>query len=100
VVPGQPVLRLVAVGADGRRALAAALVALFRVESIAQSRGSSSGQVSTSCSKRVMPLIRLTGKRSRYGVSRFNLRTGSVANSTGDILASGVEAAGDDWARV
>jgi hypothetical protein len=41
-----------------------------------------------------------TGKPSNYGVGQFSLSARSVVNSTGDILASGVEAAAEDWVKV
>ena len=41
-----------------------------------------------------------TGKPSNYGVGQFSLSARSVVNSTGDILASGVEAAAEDWLKV
>ena len=40
------------------------------------------------------------GKSSNYGVARFDLAARSVVNSTGDILASGVEAAADGWVKL
>ena len=33
-------------------------------------------------------------------LARFDLAARSVVNSTGDIIASGVEAAADDWVKV
>ena len=100
VVPGQPVLRLVAVGADGRHALAARFVGLVpgrTYRAFAWVKFGPGVHVMIEARDAVNPL---TGKPSHYGVSRFNLRTRSVGSSTGDILASGVEATGDDWARV
>jgi hypothetical protein len=100
VVPDQPVLRLVAVGANGRHALAARFTGLVPGQiyrAVAWVKFGPGVHVMIEARDAVSPL---TGKPSQYGVSRFNLRTDSVANSTGDILASGVEAAGDDWARV
>ena len=41
-----------------------------------------------------------TGKPSNYGVARFDLAARSVINSSGDIIASGVEAAADEWVKV
>ena len=41
-----------------------------------------------------------TGKPSNYGVARFDLAARSVVNSSGDIIASGVEAAADEWVKV
>ena len=46
------------------------------------------------------PLISATGKPANYGVVRFDLGARSVVNSTGDILASGVEAAADGWVKL
>ena len=41
-----------------------------------------------------------TGNPSNYGVAQFELATHSVISSTGDIIASGVDAAEDDWVKV
>ena len=41
-----------------------------------------------------------TGNPSNYGVAQFDLAARSVVNSTGDIIASGVDAAEDDWVKV
>jgi hypothetical protein len=41
-----------------------------------------------------------TGNPSNYGVAKFDLSARSVVDSTGNILASGVEAAADGWVKV
>ena len=41
-----------------------------------------------------------TGNPSNYGVAQFDLAARSVVNSTGDIIASGVDAAEDGWVKV
>jgi hypothetical protein len=41
----------------------------------------------------------LTGRPSNSGDARADLAAGSIGHATGDILASGVEAAGDGWAK-
>ena len=38
--------------------------------------------------------------RANYGVAQFDLAAWLVVNSTGDIIASGVEAVADDWVKV
>jgi len=42
----------------------------------------------------------LTGKPSNYGAARADLAAGAIVDSSGDIRASGVEAAGDGWVKV
>src|SRR5262249_56637289 len=42
----------------------------------------------------------LTGKPSNYGAARADVAASAIVDSTGDILASGVEAARDDWVKV
>jgi hypothetical protein len=42
----------------------------------------------------------LTGKPSNYGAAQVDLAARSIVSSTGDILASGVEAAADDWVKL
>jgi hypothetical protein len=41
-----------------------------------------------------------TGQPSNYGVARFDLATRSVVNFYGNIIARGVDAAGDDWVKL
>ena len=99
VVSGQHILRLVAVGADGRHALG------VRFDNLAPG-----GMYRATAWVKAEPGVRLmieardsfdphTGKPANYGVARF-LAARSVVNSTGDILASGVDAAADDWVKV
>jgi hypothetical protein len=100
VVPGQRVLQLVAVGADGRHALGA------RFGGLASDRVyRATAWVKAEPGVRVMIEARdavdpLTGKPSNYGVARADLAARSIVDSTGDIIASGVEAAGDGWEKV
>jgi hypothetical protein len=97
---GQRVLRLAAVGADGRHALGARFGGLTPgglYRAIAW--------IQTGPEVRVMieardSLDRQTGKSTSYGVAQFSLGDRSVLNSTGDILASGVETAGAEWVRL
>ena len=100
VVGGQHILRLVAVGADRRHALGAgfgdlAPGGIYRA----------TAWVKAEPGVRVMIEARdsfdpHTGKPSNYGVAQFDLAARSVVNSNGDIFASGVEAAVDDWVKV
>jgi hypothetical protein len=100
VVSGQRILRLVAVGADRRHALG------VRFDDLAPS-----GIYRATAWVKAEPGVRLmieardsfdphTGKPANYGVARFDLAARSVVNSTGDIVASGVEAAADGWVKV
>ena len=100
VVAGQRILRLVAVGADRRHALA------VRFGDLAPS-----GIYRATAWVKAEPGVRVmieardsvdpnTGKPSNYGVAQFDLAARSVVNSTGDIIASGVDAAEDDWVKV
>ena len=104
VVPGQRILRLVAVGADsqsdGRHALGARFSGL-----------ASGGIYRATAWLKAEPSVRVmieardfidpnTGKPSNYGIARFDLGARSVVDSTGDIIASGVEAAADDWVKL
>jgi hypothetical protein len=100
VVSGQRILRLVAVGADRRHALG------VRFDDLAPS-----GIYRATAWVKAEPGVRLmieardsfdphTGKPANYGVARFDLAARSVVSSTGDIVASGVEAAADDWVKV
>ena len=99
VVSGQRILRLVAVGADRRHALG------VRFGDLAPS-----GIYRATAWVKAEPGVRVmieardsfdphTGNPSNYGVARFDLAARSVVNSTGDIIASGVEAAADDWVK-
>ena len=119
VVSGQRILRLVAVGADGRHALAVrfgdlAPSGIYRA--VAWVKASFGGLASSRIYRatawvKAEPGVRVmieardsfdphTGKPSNYGVARFDLAARSVVNSTGDIIASGVDAAEHDWAKV
>jgi predicted O-methyltransferase YrrM len=100
VVSGQHILRLVAAGADGRHALGA------RFGDLAPS-----GIYRAVAWVKAEPDVRVmieardsvdshTGNPSNYGVARFDLAARSVVDSTGDIIASGVEAAADDWVKL
>ena len=100
VVSGQRVLRLVAVGADGRHALGVRFGDLSPSQTyraIACLKAEPGDCVMIEARDAVGPL---TGKPSNYGVAWFNPAAHSVVNSNGDILASGVEAAEDDWVKV
>jgi hypothetical protein len=82
---GQRVLRLAAVGADGRHAL-----------------GARFGGLTPGGLYRALVWIK-TGPEVRvmsYGVAQFSLGDRSVLSSTGDILASGMETAGAEWIRL
>ena len=100
VVSGQRILRLVAVGADSRHALGA------RFGDLAPSRNLSRhrlGQGRARCPRHDRARDSFdphTGNPSNYGVAQFDLAARSVVNSTGDIIASGVDAAEDDWVKV
>ena len=100
VVAGRRILRLVAVGADGRHALGTRFGGLSPSQTYR-----ATAWVKAEPGVRVMIEARdavdpLTGKPSNYGVARFNLADRSIINSTGDILASGVEVAADDWVKL
>jgi hypothetical protein len=100
VVSGKRILRLVADGADGRHALAARFGGLtpggiYRIIA----------WVKAERDVRAMMEVRdsvdsHTGKPANYGVARFDLGAHSVVDSTGDVIASGVEAAADDWVKL
>ena len=100
LVAGQHILRLVAVGADQRHALGAvfddlAPSGIYRAV----------GWVKAAPGVRVMIEVRdavdpRTGKPSNYGVAQFDLAARSVVNSSGDILASGVDEAADGWVKL
>jgi hypothetical protein len=100
MVSGQRILRLLAVGADGRHALG------VRFGELAPDQVYRAiAWVKAEPGVRVMIEARdsndsHTGKPSNYGVTQFDLATRSVVNSNGDILASGVEAAADDWVKL
>ena len=100
VVSGQRILRLVAVGADRRHALGARFGDLAPGRNLSRHR---LGQSRTRCPRHDRSPRLLdpnTGNPSNYGVARFDLAARSVVNSTGDIIASGVDAAEDDWVKV
>jgi hypothetical protein len=99
VVSGQRILRLVAVGADGRHALGArfgdlAPGGIYRATAWVKAAPGVSVMIEARDS-----FDPHTGNPSNYGVARFDLAA-QVVNSTGDIIASGVDAAADDWAKV
>jgi hypothetical protein len=94
VISGQRTLRLVAVGTDSRHVLSARFGGLAPDQVYR-----TIAWVKAEPDVRVMIEAR-DGKQSNYGVVRFNPAARSVGNSTGDIVASGVEAAGDDWVKV
>ena len=100
VVSGQRILRLVAVGADGRHVLGVRFGDLVP-----------SGIYRATAWIKAEPGVRVmieardsveanTGKPSNYGVAQFDLAARSAVNSTGDIISSGAEAATDDWVKV
>ena len=100
VVSGQHILRLVAVGADRRHALGVrfddlALSGIYRA----------TAWVKADPGVRIMIEARdsfepNTEKPSNYCVAQFDLAARSVVSSTGDIIASGAEAAPNDWVKV
>jgi hypothetical protein len=100
VVSSQRILRLIAVGDDCRHALSA------RFSGLAPDRNYRiSTWVKGELGARVMIEVRdsvdpLTGTASNYGVAQFNLADRSVFKSTGDILASGADAAENDWVKL
>src|SRR5262249_14531580 len=99
VVAGQPILRLVAVGA-GRHQLGAhfdRLTAERVYRATAWIKAGPGVRVGIEARDAVDSL---TGKPSNYGIAWFNPVGRSVLDSTGDIIASGVEAAEDDWVKV
>ena len=124
VVSGQHILRLVAVGADsqsdGRHALGvrfSGLTAGGIYRAVAwvkewqltapepQKPGMPDVNYGIEPAFRVMMETRdsidpNTGKPSNYGIARFDLGARSVVDSTGDIIASGVEAAADGWVKL
>jgi hypothetical protein len=100
VVPGQRILRLVAVGADGRHALGVRFGGLAPggvYRATAWVKAEPGARVMVEARDSFEPN---TGKPLNYGVAQFDLATRSVVNSTGDILASGVETAADDWLKL
>jgi hypothetical protein len=100
IVSGQRILRLVAVGDDCRHALSARFSGLapdriYRVSTWV--RGEPGTRIMIEVRDSVDPL---TGNASNYGVAQFNLDDRSVVRSTGDILASGTDAASNDWVKL
>ena len=100
MVSGQHILRLVAAGADRRHALGVRFGDL-----VPGGIDRATAWVKAAPGVRVMIEARdffdpNTGKPSNYGVAQFDLAARSVVNSSGDIVASGVEAAADDWVKV
>jgi hypothetical protein len=100
VVAGQRILRLVAVGADGRHALGVRFGSLVPggvYHAVTWVKAEPGVRVMIEARDSLEPD---TGKPSHYGVARADLTARSIIDSTGDILASGVEAAGDEWVKV
>jgi hypothetical protein len=100
VVSGQRILRLVAVGADGRHALGARYSGLAPGEvyrAFAWVKAKPGVYVMIEARDGHIPG---TENPSNYGVARFNLAAHTIVNSTGDILASGVDAAAGDWVKL
>jgi hypothetical protein len=99
VVSGQRIVRLVAVGPDrhtvGERFGGLASNGVYRV--VAWVKAQRGVRVMIEARDSVDPN---TGKPSNSGVAKFDLGGHSVINSNGDILASGVEAASDNWVKV
>jgi hypothetical protein len=100
VVSGQPILQLVAVGADRRHALGARFGELvpgeiYRV--VAWVKAEPGVRVMIDARDSYAPK---TEKPLNYGIAQFDLASHSVVNSTGDIIASGVDAAEHDWVKV
>jgi hypothetical protein len=100
VISGEPILRLVAVGFDRRHALGAHFGDLvpgeiYRV--VAWLKAEPGVRVMIEARDSFEPN---TEKPSNYGVARFDLADRSVITSNGDINASGVEAAADEWVKV
>ena len=100
VVSGQPILQLDAVGTDRRHALGAEFGGLvpggvYRVVAWVKVEPGVHDPIEARDF-----LEQNTGKPSDYGIARFDLATRSVVSSAGDIIASGVEAAADDWVKL
>jgi hypothetical protein len=100
VAPGQRILRLVAAGSNGRHALG------VRFENLVPGRRyGAMAWVRADPGARVMIEVRdsldpQTGQASNYGVARFDLRTRSMIDFSGDILAGGTVAKGGDWLKL
>jgi len=99
VVPGQRMLRLVAVE-NRRHALAARFADIAAGEiyrAIAWVKAAPGVRVMIEARDSLDPN---SGKPANYGVAQFDLAARLVVNSTGDIIASGVETVADDWVKV
>ena len=99
-VAGQSILRLVAVGIDGRHALGmrgGGLVPRKAYRAVAWVKAEPGVCVMMEARDSIDPH---TGNPSNYGVVQFDLAARSVVDSTGDILASGVDTAVDDWVKL
>jgi hypothetical protein len=100
VVAGQSILRLVAIGIDGRHALgvrSGGLVPRKAYRAVAWVKAEPGVRVMMEARDSIDPH---TGNPSNYGVVQFDLAARSVVDSTGDILASGVDTAVDDWVKL
>ena len=100
VVAGQSVLRLVAVGIDGRHALGmrgGGLVPRKAYRAVTWVKAQPGVRVMMEVRDSIDPH---TGNPLNYGVVQFDLAARSVVNSTGDILASGVDTAVDNWVKL
>jgi hypothetical protein len=100
VVLGQRILRLVAVGADGRHALGARFGGLAPggvYRAIAWVKAEPGVRVMIAARDSV---DQQTGRPSNYGVAKIDLSTRTVMSSTGDILASEVDTVEDGWVKL
>jgi len=100
VVAGQSILRLVAIGIDGRHALGVrrgGLVPRKAYRAVAWVKAESGVRVMLEARDSIDPH---TGNPLNYGVVQFDLGARAVVNSTGDILASGIDAAVDNWVKL
>jgi hypothetical protein len=100
VLAGQSILRLVAVGIEGRHALGmrgGGLVPRKAYRAVAWVKAEPGVRVMMEARDSIDPH---TGYPSNYGVVQFDLASRSVVDSTGDILASGVDTAVDDWVKL
>jgi hypothetical protein len=99
-VSGVRILRLVAAGGDGRHALSARLGGLSPggvYRAVAWAKAEPGVRVMIEARDSVDPT---TGKPSNYGVANFDLGARTVMSSTGEIVASGVDAVADGWMKL
>ena len=99
-VPSQGILRLAAVGSDGRHALGARFRGLGPgkvYRALAWVKMESGDRVMMEARDSV---DRQTGKPANYGAAQFNLDDRSGSGMTGDALASGAESAFGGWTRI